>query len=94
MVPVWLILIPLLTGLVSFILKDAKTVKAWALLSSLITLALIVAGNWFFKADSLQFSATWGIRINSGRQNTFRSVRFLLHAYKPKSINELRNLSL
>lgn len=49
MVPVWLILIPLLTGLVSFILKDAKTVKAWALLSSLITLALIVAGNWFLK---------------------------------------------
>lgn len=65
MVPVWLILIPLLTGLVSFILKDAKTVKAWALLSSLITLALIVAGNWFFKADSLQFSATWVAGLGS-----------------------------
>ncbi|MBS1578505.1 MAG: NADH-quinone oxidoreductase subunit M [Bacteroidetes bacterium] len=59
MVPVWLILIPLLTGLVSFGLQNAKAVKAWALFSTIIATTLIIAGIYFLNPSSLQFNATW-----------------------------------
>lgn len=59
MVPVWLILIPLLTGLVSFGLQNAKAVKAWALFSTIISTTLIIAGIYFLNPSSLQFNATW-----------------------------------
>ena len=38
MIPVLLILIPLLSGFVTFFLKNERTVKSWALLSSIATL--------------------------------------------------------
>ena len=44
MIPVLLILIPLLTGLITFFLKDDKTVRTWAIFSSLITLTVSVLG--------------------------------------------------
>jgi NADH-quinone oxidoreductase subunit M len=40
MVPVLLIVIPLLTGLVTFFLKNERTARGWALLSSFMTLAV------------------------------------------------------
>ncbi len=40
MIPVLLIVIPLLSGLITFFLKDERTVKAWALLSAIATLAI------------------------------------------------------
>lgn len=44
MIPVLLILIPLLTGLVSFFLKNENTAKAWALFASILTLGVSVLG--------------------------------------------------
>lgn len=59
MIPVLLILIPLVTGLVTFFLKDAKTAKGWALLSSVITLAVAVAGICCIPAKELSYDAAW-----------------------------------
>lgn len=59
MIPVLLISIPLLTGLVSFFLKDAGTAKGWALLSSLISLAVAIAGVFFYPKHQLFFDAAW-----------------------------------
>ncbi len=59
MVPVLLILIPLLTGLVTFFLKEAKAAKGFALLSSVITLAVALAGIFFLDAKELAFDAAW-----------------------------------
>jgi NADH-quinone oxidoreductase subunit M len=47
MIPVFLILIPLVAGLVSFFLKEAKTAKAWSLFASLVILAVAVTGIFF-----------------------------------------------
>ena len=38
MIPVFLLVIPLVGGLAAFFFKDEKTVRAWALFSSLLTL--------------------------------------------------------
>lgn len=59
MIPVSLILIPLVTGLIAFILKDAKAAKTWALLSSIITLAVAVTGIFFLPAADLAYDAAW-----------------------------------
>ncbi|MBS1626546.1 MAG: NADH-quinone oxidoreductase subunit M [Bacteroidetes bacterium] len=65
MVPVWLILIPLLTGLVSFGLQNAKVVKAWALFSTIISTTLIIAGIYFLPPSNLQFNAVWLTMLSS-----------------------------
>jgi NADH-quinone oxidoreductase subunit M len=60
MIVLLLILIPLLSGFVSFFLKSGNTARTWALLSSLATLAVAVAGLTIAKTPgNLHFSATW-----------------------------------
>ena len=59
MIPVLLILIPLVTGLISFFLKQSAAAKNWALLSSVITLAVAVTGIFFLPANQLAFDAPW-----------------------------------
>jgi len=44
MIPVLLIFIPLVTGLIGFLLKSEKTARGWALLSSLVTLVVALTG--------------------------------------------------
>ncbi len=44
MIPVLLIVIPLVTGLIGFLLKSGKTARSWALLSSLLTLVITLWG--------------------------------------------------
>lgn len=44
MIAVLLIVIPLLTGLAAFLIKNEKAVRSWALLSSIVTLAVSVVG--------------------------------------------------
>ena len=44
MVPVLLIAVPLLTGLIAFFVKNERSVKSWALFSSLVTLAISLLG--------------------------------------------------
>jgi NADH-quinone oxidoreductase subunit M len=59
MIPVLLILIPLFTGLVTFFLKESGTAKGWAFLSSLISLAVAIAGIFFYPSHQLIFDAAW-----------------------------------
>jgi len=44
MIPVLLILIPLVTGLIGFLLKSERAARGWALLSSLVTLVVVLCG--------------------------------------------------
>jgi NADH-quinone oxidoreductase subunit M len=59
MIPVLLILIPVVTGLIGFFQKEASTAKNWALLSSVITLAVAVTGIFFLPASNLAYDAAW-----------------------------------
>lgn len=60
MIPVLLIAVPLLTGLVSFFFKNEKGVRAFALFSSLITLALGILGAAVVKdANYLSYNCDW-----------------------------------
>ena len=44
MIPVLLIVIPLLTGLAAFFIKNEKAVRSWALFSSIVTLVVSLLG--------------------------------------------------
>src|SRR5215207_10755794 len=59
MIVLLLFLVPLISGLLSFFLKDDKTVRGWALLASLITLAISVAGLTLRSTSQLNFHAEW-----------------------------------
>lgn len=60
MIVLLLFLVPLIGGLLSFFLKNDKTVRVWSLLISLIALFLSIASTTFIKsADQLNFSAPW-----------------------------------
>jgi NADH-quinone oxidoreductase subunit M len=60
MIPVLLIVIPLLSGLISFFIKDVKAAKGWALLSSVITVAISVAGIYIYNQPAdLHYDAAW-----------------------------------
>lgn len=60
MIPLLLILIPLVSGLMTFFLNNEKAAKSWSLLSSLITLAVIVSGLFIFNSSNeLSFDAEW-----------------------------------
>ena len=53
MIPVLLIVIPLVTGLAGFFLKSGRGVRGWALLSSLVTLAVSLWGLSLSRDSSL-----------------------------------------
>ena len=53
MIPVLLIFIPLVTGLIGFLFKSEKTARGWALLSSLVTLAVALCGVGATKGSAL-----------------------------------------
>src|SRR5215218_2438214 len=60
MIVLFLFLVPLIGGLVSFFLKNGRVARGWALLISIIGLALALTANAISKpADSLSFSADW-----------------------------------
>lgn len=59
MISLLLILIPLLGGLITFVLKDAKTAKNFALAVSLVTLAVSVFSVSGAAASQLQYDAAW-----------------------------------
>ncbi len=66
MIAFLLILIPLATGLLSFLIKEEKTAKAFAFLSSLATLAVSILGLTLMKTGSnLNFSAPWMSSLGS-----------------------------
>jgi NADH-quinone oxidoreductase subunit M len=60
MIPVLLILIPLLTGLAASFIKNEKTVRSWAFLSSVLTMAISILGLTLLKDDKyLQHKSEW-----------------------------------
>jgi NADH-quinone oxidoreductase subunit M len=60
MIVLLLILIPLIGGLLSFVIKDGKSARTLALLSSIATLAVSLAGLTIAKSDAyLNFSTSW-----------------------------------
>jgi NADH-quinone oxidoreductase subunit M len=60
MIPVLLILIPLLTGLITFFIKNERSVRPWALFSSIVTLAVSLLGLSVFKDEKyLQHQSEW-----------------------------------
>ena len=59
MLPVLLIVIPLLSGLIAFLVKQERSVKAWALLSAIATLVVSVAGVLTTKEDLMFFDKPW-----------------------------------
>jgi len=79
MIPVLLILFPLVSGLLSFFIKDEKTAKIWASFSSLATVvvALIAA----FSTADLSFDAAWlptlGSRFSLGMDGMSKMLTLL-----------------
>ena len=66
MIAFLLILIPLATGLLSFLIREEKTAKAFAFLASLATLAVSLLGLTLMNSESnLQFSAPWMSSLGS-----------------------------
>jgi NADH-quinone oxidoreductase subunit M len=61
MIPVLLIVIPLLSGLAGFFLKDVARARGWSLLSSLVTLAV----------------SLWGLSLDKGSPMLHTSVEWL-----------------
>ncbi len=59
MIVLLLFLIPLIGGLLSFFLKNDRTVRSWALLVTLAALAVSLAGLTTTSASQLNFSADW-----------------------------------
>lgn len=60
MIPVLLLLIPLLSGLLLFFLRNGQTAKLLALLSSILILAVSISGLTFFKgSDALEANLEW-----------------------------------
>lgn len=52
MIPVLLIVIPLLSGFISFFLKDGNSARVWALLSSIVTCIVSIAGLLYFTSEA------------------------------------------
>jgi NADH-quinone oxidoreductase subunit M len=61
MIPVLLILIPLIAGLVGFLIKNESNAKSWSLLSSLVTLVV----------------SLWGLSLGKGSPMLHSSVEWL-----------------
>lgn len=61
MILVLFILIPLLTGLAAFLVKDEKFAKGWAVLSSCVTLVITLVGLSMFtrSGENILFSTDW-----------------------------------
>jgi NADH-quinone oxidoreductase subunit M len=66
MIAVLLILIPLLTGLAAFFIKNEKTARSWTLLSSLATMVVSVLAFAIIKDPaSLSYKVEWMGALNS-----------------------------
>ena len=60
MIPVLLIALPLLTGLFSFFIREEGKVKVWAMFSSMLTVAVSIAGLCFLNDPKyLEYHCEW-----------------------------------
>jgi NADH-quinone oxidoreductase subunit M len=66
MIPVLLILVPLVCGVITFFIKTERSIKTWALVSSLATLVVTLLGFSVLNADDFLFAeADWMPMIGS-----------------------------
>jgi len=66
MIPVLLILVPLVCGVITFFIKTERSIKTWALVSSLATLVVTLLGFSVLNADDFLFAeAEWMPMIGS-----------------------------
>jgi NADH-quinone oxidoreductase subunit M len=66
MIAVLLIVIPLLTGLIAFFMKNERSVRSWALFSSLVTLVVSLLGLTLLKDPNyLAYRTEWMGSVNS-----------------------------
>ena len=60
MIAVLLIVLPLLSGLISFFIKDERSARAWSLFASVLTLLVSLSGLYLFKdAKYLEHRSDW-----------------------------------
>lgn len=60
MVPVLLIVFPLVSGLLAFLIKKEKSVKVWSLFTSILTMVVAILGIAFLhKSNYLQTDVAW-----------------------------------
>ncbi len=59
MIPVLLIVVPILTGFITFFIREERSAKAFALLSSVATLAIALMGAMIQNSKQLSFDAAW-----------------------------------
>lgn len=59
MIPVLLIVVPIITGFITFFIKEERSAKAFALLSSVATLAIILTGIALHNDKQLSYDAQW-----------------------------------
>jgi NADH-quinone oxidoreductase subunit M len=59
MIPVLLIVIPIVTGFITFFIKEERSAKAFALLSSVATLAVILTGIALHNEKQLSYDTSW-----------------------------------
>jgi NADH-quinone oxidoreductase subunit M len=79
MIPVLLIVIPLLSGLLAFLIKQEKGVKTWSLLTSIATLVVAILGlAVFHKASYLQTTVAWLPDLGSSFSVTMDGMSKLL----------------
>lgn len=79
MIPVLLLIVPLLTGLVSFAIKNEKSAKNFALFSSLVTLTVSILGLTCMKdAAYLSYNAEWMPALGSRFQVSLDGMGQLL----------------
>jgi len=78
MIPVLLIVIPLVSGLLAFLIKQEKSVKTWALLTSIITLVVAILPFALHKASDLQTDVAWLPELGSSFSVTMDGMSKLL----------------
>ncbi len=59
MISVLLIFIPVVSGLISFFLKGGNAAKAWALVSSIITLVIALGSLCSAQHNQLSYDVSW-----------------------------------
>ena len=66
MIPVLLILVPLISGMLSFFIKDERSVRMWSMGSSMISLVILVLGIKVLATNSdLHAHYEWMISFGS-----------------------------
>jgi NADH-quinone oxidoreductase subunit M len=78
MIPVLLIVIPLVSGLLAFLIKQEKSVKAWTLFTSIITLVVAILPFALHNASYLQTNVAWLPDLGSNFSVTMDGMSKLL----------------